>query len=426
MNRRFQSLRCAALAGLACFGVQAQSIAPTSTPLRAYSRGFREPVRLATDSAGRLYVADPARNLITTRDEAGKLLSVKRGFSTPLGLAVDPSGRIFVCEAGLGRVSIFTSAWVPAGALGQGDGEFRMPNHLHITPEGLVYVVDSRANLVKVYGPDGALVRQFGGYGAQAGEFDFPTGITVTPRGEVFVSDQGNERVQAFDANGNFLRAFGKKNMIGTDATFGRVQGLLSDADGRIYLADAFRGVITVINSQGTTLGTLGAFGAGPGELQGPASLALDRNNRLFVAAPGNNRVEVYGLDTFRDFSLLDANLVVEPSTLDRASAAPSGPRLQKTLVSVVIRIPGVNPSAIQVASVTANGLPATRMAAVAPGQTRRESLSEFKAWFDQNRLLGTLPDGEGLLVVSGRLTDGRAFESIADVKVLPLAGGVQ
>jgi len=443
---------------LTTVGLLAQTTPPTTLPvarpLRAYTRGFREPVRLATDGSGHLYVADPARNLITVRDESGRVTAIKSGFLTPLGLAVDASGRIFVSEAGAGRVRIFTSAWVPAGALGQGDGEFQLPNHIQITPDGRVFVVDSRANLVKVYGTNGVLLRQFGGYGSLEGQFDFPAGLAVTPAGEIVISDQGNERMQVFDSNFTFVRAFGKPNMIGTNATFGRVQGLLSDSQGRIYMADAFRGVVTVMTTAGTSLGAIGAFGSGPGELQGPSSLVLDRNNRLFVATPGNTRVEVFGLDTYTDPSILDATLVVEPGILvrnrvvpvrrgsvrriqvkttsqDPASDAPDwdladGLPSRRSLVSVLIKMPGVDPTTLVGTSILGNGVPVTLAQGAFIGDFDGDGSLEYRVWFDEARLAATMADGDALLLLSGRLTDGRVFESMADVKVTTLPGGAR
>jgi len=451
MNGRFTLPRSWAMSvAVVCLctsGLTAQATLPTAAPLRSYDKGFREPVRLATDGAGRLYVADPRLGAVTIRDESGKFIAVKRGFDKPLGLAVDASGRIFLCEAGKGRVSIFTPGWVPAGALGQGDGEFQMPNHLQITPDGLVYVVDSLANHVKVFGPDNQLVRQFGTPGTQAGQFDFPTGVAVTSAGEIFVSDQGNERIQVFDAQGTFLRKFGGLvGMLGSNTTFGRVQGLLADAQGRIYLADSFRGVVVVVNSAGTALGKLGAFGSDPGQLMGPASLVIDRNNRLFVAAPGNTRVEIYGLDSYTDPHILSASLTVAPTDLSREDPFeqrylarqmhPRGPQIRgrgeapipprPNLVSVLIKIPGADPSTIQTGSLTANGISAAHVPGAFLGDFDQDGRVEYRAWFELNRLLTTMPDGNAFLVVSGRLMDGRTFEGLADVTVTNPTGSAQ
>lgn len=423
-------------------GLVAQGAFPAATALRFYDQGFREPVRLATDSAGRLYTADPRMGLVTVRDESGKLLATKRGLAKPLGVAVEASGRILVCEAGKGRVSIFTPAWVPAGALGQGDGEFGMPNHLQIAPDGLIYVVDSTAALVKVYGNNGALIRQFGGHGARAGQFDFPTGIAVTASGEIFVSDLGNERIQVFDMNGTFVRAFGEKNQAGTDSTFGRVQGILADAQGRIYLADSFRGVVTVVTGTGERLGAIGTLGTNLGQLTGPASLALDRNNRLFVAAPGNSRVEVFGLDAYTDPHLLFATAKVTPSRIrdDGGEVAMGGSPAEASKASsrklailkspshieVLIKLPGVNPGAILDGSLTANGVPANRTPEAAIGDFDGDGQVEYRARFDRKSLAATLPNGEAFLVLSGRLIDGRPFQSIAHVTATRPDAGAQ
>jgi hypothetical protein len=301
---------------------------------------------------------------------------------------------------------------------------------------------------VKVYSPDNQRIRQFGSTGALAGQFTFPTGLAVTPAGEIFVSDQCNERIQVFDATGTYLRKFGGPlGMLRTNTTFGRIQGLLADAQGRLFLADSFRGSVVVVNAAtGTILGNLGTFGSDPGQLSGPASLAIDRNNRLFVAAPGNTRVEVYGLDAYSDPHILFASLTVTPTELSREDPADRrtstlslrsrGPHARRgaelpefqrrRLVSVLIKIPGVDPSTIQPGSLTANGIQATRVPGAFLGDFDGNGLLEYRAWFDQDRLVATMPDENAFLVLSGRLSDGRTFESIAEMKVVNLTGGVQ
>ena len=148
--------------------------APTVTPLRAYRDGLLAPSRIATDSAGRVYITDYALGQVIVRDELGRLVSVKDGLDHPLGIAVDSTGRIYVGEDGTGSVSMFLPNWSLAGKLGQGAGEFQMPNHITIhsntsfsgnflgTLSRMVIVSDSRADLIKVYSSSGSLVRQFG------------------------------------------------------------------------------------------------------------------------------------------------------------------------------------------------------------------------------------------------------------------------
>jgi LysM repeat protein len=289
---------------LGCLGALLQAqVAPVATPLRAYREGFEAPARLAVDTRGRLYVSDSRLGQVLVRDEAGRALPGKAGLNRPLGLAVGDGDRIFVAEEGRGCVSIYLSDWTLLGQLGQGDGEFLMPNHLAVAPgpEGLVYVADSRANLVKAYTQQGVRALQFGGTGTATGQFDFLAGLYVSAAGEVYVADQNNARVQVFSNTGTFLRSFGKTSGMFTSSIFTRIQGLTGDDLGRIYVADTVLGVIKVVNSTGKVLATISSFGDRPGQLQAPASLVVDRNQRLFVTSVGNARVEVFGLDTFLD-----------------------------------------------------------------------------------------------------------------------------
>ncbi len=303
MNGTFLPARLLAiLLGLMGVCLQGQ-IAPVAVPLRAYREGLQAPARIATDAAGHIYISDSASGQVLVRDESGQSLPGLSGLDRPLGLAIGDSGRIYVAEEGRGCVSIYLPDGSFLAKLGQGDGEFRMPNHLALAPGpgGWVYVGDSRANVVKVFTQEGAPVMQFGSQGTANGQFDFLAGVFVSAAGEVYVADQNNARVQVFSPTGAFLRLFGKTSGMYASSIFTRIQGLTGDAQGRIYVADTVLGVIKVVNGTGKLLATLSSFGEGPGQLQAPASLAIDRNNRLFVVSLGNTRVEVFGLDTYTD-----------------------------------------------------------------------------------------------------------------------------
>ncbi len=74
---------------------------------------------------------------------------------------------------------------------------------------------------------------------------------------------------------------------------------MTGDSQGRLYLADAYQGQVRVFDPQGVELSALGSFGELPGQLRTPSGLAIDDNNRLFVASVNTGRVEVFGLDDF-------------------------------------------------------------------------------------------------------------------------------
>ncbi|MBI4911525.1 MAG: NHL repeat-containing protein [Acidobacteria bacterium] len=391
---------------------------PLVTYLRAWSGGYPAPVRVACDASGRVYVSDASSNQVSVRDALGRTLSIRSGFSSPLGLAVDSTGKTFVAEAGRGRVSTFMQNWAPLGALGVGDGEFLYPNHLVLDPPtGELYVTDSAAALVKVYGPQGNLLRFWGGYGNAPGQFGWPTGIYVSPAREVFVADQENARIQVFTPNGAFLRSFGTRSMLGS-ATYPRAQGITGDAQGRIYIADAFQGWVKVVDSKGNSLSTIGAFGEGAGKLNNPDSLALDPNNRLFITNYGNSRVEIFGLDGYVDPSGLFANLLFDPSTLIRDQA--TNPDGTSKVTYCLLRVQGVGADQIDPGSIRANNVPATFGPGTGLGDWDGSGVPKLRVAFEQVALLAVLPNGTPQVVVAGLLTNGLPFEGRTTLTVLP------
>lgn len=450
MNPWFVSFRFAVMAWITLSGgalsllAQATPVAaPVSTALRALRNGWKDPARIATDSAGHIFVTDAGSGQLIIRDESGRLLLVKGGFNRPLGIAADATGRLFLGEAGSGRVSILLSNGALIGQLGQGPGEFLLPNHLAVDPDpsGLIYVADSAANLIKVYSPNGPKLREFGMPGTGPGQFDFPTGVFISPAGEVFVADQNNNRVQVFDRNGQFLRSLGKRGMMGT-SPFGRIQGLAGDAQGRIFVADAFNGLVRVIDATGRMISTVGTFGTGLGELTLPSSVAVDRNNRLLVVSPGTTRIDIFGLDTFTDPHILQAAFLLDQTTLtpetpilgarrrgeghdddedrdddDEKEQGRSSTR-RPVPVNATLTVAGIDPHQIIASSIRANGVPPLPVKPGAISDPHGDGIYEMRLQFSNKALLAALPIGTSTLYVTGRVASGEEFEAATTITV--------
>ncbi len=280
-------------------------VAPVLLPpevefLSSQPGGQRAPARLAVDSRDRIYVADPTRGAVIVKDVHGGVVAVHGGMGVPVAVAVDSFDNVYVGDQSTGRVEIFDAQWQMAGALGGGTGEFAAVTDVAIDPDlglGLVFVADGGADLIKVYGPDGQLVRTFGGPGTGPGEFDFPAAVWVSAGGEVYVGDQNNDRVQVFDRSGVFLRCFGAQG--GGNRNFGRIQGLVGDIEGRVYVADAFQGHVKVFDGAGAELAVIGGLGDRPGQFRTPFGLVIDHDNRLFVSSVNSGRLEIFGIDEF-------------------------------------------------------------------------------------------------------------------------------
>lgn len=256
---------------------------------------LHSPARLASTPSGRLLVSDYYRGAVLVVDpqtlEPEAALEVK-GRVLAVGLW---GGRTFVGNATTRTVEVYGANGRLRYSFGGGAGAVSDPSDLAMDGDlGLVFVVDGQAKLVKVFDVDGNLVRTIAG-------FNNPTGIAVDPtRKEVFVSDFGNlsgfsanAAIKVLDYDGRVLR-----EIPGRSTGFSRPQGLAVDSS-RVYLVDAFRGEVLVLDrATGQKTGTLGGFGSGPGQLMLPLDVMIGKRGDVFVSSNQTARIERFTAGT--------------------------------------------------------------------------------------------------------------------------------
>jgi len=107
------------------------------------------------------------------------------------------------------------------------DHWFGFLNSLTVDETGRIYTLDPKDIRIRVFGPDGALVRAFGRKGQGPGEFSGPGGIIAAPDGTIAVSDVLNGRISYLTREGAHLK----------DTSFGtyRIAGLAIDGRSNLY-----------------------------------------------------------------------------------------------------------------------------------------------------------------------------------------------
>ena len=236
--------------------------------LAEQGRGFNNPVDIALDSAGTLYVLNRGGS------EIGRRLTYKRisrctlsedylgEFSSggtaagqlwwPSSLAFDRDDRLYVADEALNRINIFDRQGVFLGhwgAAGDGPGQFNRPSYLAFDRQDNLLVADSRNHRLQRFTKDGQLLSQWGSYGNGPGQFNTPWGIAVAADGSIYAADWRNDRIQKFDPAGNFLAAFGAPGS--GPGQFYRPAGLAVDPAGRIYVADWGNQRVQVLDQAG-------------------------------------------------------------------------------------------------------------------------------------------------------------------------------
>ena len=234
-------------------------------------RGFNNPVDMAMDSEGVLYVLNRGgpelggireykRVSICTLDEEFRgefgTGGLEEGeFWWPSSIAIDSKDQVYVADEAQQRISVFTkqgdflSRW---GAEGAGDGQFNRPSAITFDADDHLYLTDSLNHRVQKFTCDGQFLGKWGEAGTGPGQFNMPWGIALDREGQVYVSDWRNDRVQKFDADGKFLAQWGSSGEGAVQ--FNRPAGLSVDDEGNIYVADWANERVQVISPQGDLL----------------------------------------------------------------------------------------------------------------------------------------------------------------------------
>ena len=169
------------------------------------------------------------------------------------------------------------------------------PSGLTIDRRGRLLVADTHFYRVLVYDQSGELLFQIGDgvQGTTPGRFGYPTDVVVDRAGNFYVSEYGeNDRIQVFSPDGVWLRQWGGHGY--EPGEFLRPRALAIDEEDRIYVADSCNHRIQVFDVQGKLLRMWGTRGAGPGEMSYPYDLALGADGSLYVCEYGNSRVQKF------------------------------------------------------------------------------------------------------------------------------------
>ena len=86
------------------------------------------------------------------------------------------------------------------------DHWFGFLNSLAVDASGNIYTVDPKNIRIRIFAPDGSLVKAFGREGQGPGEFSGPGGIIATADGTFAVSDVLNGRISFFSREGAHLK----------------------------------------------------------------------------------------------------------------------------------------------------------------------------------------------------------------------------
>ena len=425
-----------------------------TTPSMAASVSLLQPTSVAYDAAGNLYFAESRNNVVRRLAPDGTLVTVAgssvQGFGgdggdalaaeldTPRGVALDRAQNLYIADTHNNRVRrvdaqthVITTIAGTGAADFSGDGtaaglaHLRAPLALALDGAQHLFIADSGNHRVRSIDLVSGVISTVAGTGRQgfAGDggpatlatFDTPSGLVLDASGDLFVADAGNRRVrEVSSATRQVVTVAGSTGM---SVPLLRPEGLSFDANGGllisdagnqcVYLLDLSTGRLSVIAGQ-----RLQAFGGDRGiatlaMLDTPTGVAVAPNGDVAIADSGNSRIRLVstaGDGTISTVAGVGSRL---PAALQLSGAAAQ--LYGSTTLSA--RLPGGNTASGQVSLVvTANG---------ADSQVASATLQAGDARFD----LTSLPAGTYQIYAkwAGDSAYEAATSAVSTVTVQPL-----
>ena len=205
----------------------------------ATDAGLNQPMGIAVDSTGDLFIADTGNSVIREVNPAtGVITTVTDAFvSNPRGLAVDAAGDLFIADTGNNRVREVAST---SGTVG--------PNSIITTVAG-------------------------GGIGeplpATAVELGSPQAMAVDAAGDLFIADNSNNVILEVNLSsgiintvaGNYALGAGYSGDTGqaTAAQLSGPSGVALDGQGGLFIADTGNNVVREVNLSSSAIACPGA-----------------------------------------------------------------------------------------------------------------------------------------------------------------------
>jgi len=313
------------------------------------------PTGVATDGFGNLFIADSGNSVIRRVDYATGIISTVAGngnsayggdggpataaqLNNPIGVALDAQGNLYVADTGNHRIRRIDHATqsistvVGSGSpFYSGDGGLAVaaslynPTAVMVDGQGNIFVADTgNSRIRRVDYASGVIATvagngsdSFGGDGgpATAAGLSQPKGVAMDSQGNLFIADTYNLRVRRVDhatsiistVAGSATTGSGGDGGLAVEASLNYPGAVVLDRQDNLFIIDSASLIRRVEHDSGIINTIAGNGGLNYGGDDGPAlqagfyaysGIALDAQGNIFLADYGNQRVRKIGLVT--------------------------------------------------------------------------------------------------------------------------------
>lgn len=283
---------------------------------------LRNPQMAAGDGIGRVYVTDLKLGGVFIFDFNTKRVSLLGGegavgmFGQPTGIAVDGDGMIYVADSAKRKIMLFTREGSPYANIDLSE-QLKSIGFIAIDKKRKKIIVpDPKGNKVHIVDFKGVINTSITNMGHPDEGFNRPNAAAVAPNGDIVVADTFNARVVQFSAEGLYQSTFGVRG--DNPGQFSLIQGIAVDSGGNIYITDARANRLSIMNSKGELLLSVGTSGdslANIGVFQIPFGISIDQNDTIYI-------VEKY-FSRFQKYQYLSADYLARNPIMTEILATP-------------------------------------------------------------------------------------------------------
>ncbi|MBZ5600801.1 MAG: hypothetical protein LAO79_00675 [Acidobacteriia bacterium] len=303
-----------------------------------------QPVSVALDGAGNLYIADSQDQRVRKVDATGVITTLAgtgnrdfsgdggpaatAGLNTPSGVAVDTAGNVYIADRLNHRIRRVTAAGIITTFAGTGTASFsgdggpatsatlNSPDAVAVDGAGNVYISDTNnrrirkvtvAGTISTFAGNGTVNYSGDGGPAISAGIPAPGGVFADAAGNLYVSDSTN-RIRKVNTSGviSTVAGVGGTGAAGDggpalSAQLSTPTGVALDGAGNLYIGDTFNnrvrkvtpaGTITTFAGGGLVGGNFGDGGpATSASLALPNGVAVDGAGNVFIADSNHGRV---------------------------------------------------------------------------------------------------------------------------------------
>jgi DNA-binding beta-propeller fold protein YncE len=187
-----------------------------------------------------------------------------------------------------------------------------------VNSKGHVFVLSRGNTTGPAYGAAAAQLLEFDSHGVFQREighnlyaWSYAHSVKVDPADNIWVADKGSDMVIRFNPAGRVAMVFGRKQEASDektgplqhpspplppqDGTFRQVTDMAWDSLGNTFISDGYiNSRIAKIDKNGNWVKSWGEPGDQAGQFSNPHSIAVDAEDRVYVADRGNRRIQVF------------------------------------------------------------------------------------------------------------------------------------